>query len=338
MHSTATLCKLGHESTVSATRRTLGDALSLTRWVLKVQNVAAAADFAQVVPASSDSTNSWKQLYGSLRMANIFSYEKEIEACNGRLLKALRQHAATRKAVKLADIIAAYAYDVMFATTTGQAPSFLDTPADAARLYTAMRSWKFYSIIHGCYLRFHPFIDRLVKLVINHDRPANVLLRHLPDLDNVQSGIIGKLNKDAAHDHEQNTPELLTACIALVAAGSDAVVVHLLTTLFHIYRDDRLLERLRSEISQARIYQPPRLRYLSHCKGKLPLLHAVMRETLRLYQRETTGTSYKAPEGGVMIGDRYIPGGVSHARPSYAKPACSAWRFKSCRSVGVLSL
>jgi cytochrome P450 len=268
-------------------------------------------------------------------MANIFDYEKDIEACNIKLLDKLRKYAATGEKVKLADLVAAYAYDVMFATTTGQEPSFLDGAPNSNRLLTAMESWKFYSVLSGSYLRFHPWVDRLAKIVLGEKQSLDIVLRHLPDLDTVEQGIVGRVKQSMPHGQEAHGKELLTACVALVTAGSDAVIVHLLTTLHHIYRDPELLRRLRQEIMSAHIYQPPRLNYLLRCKEKLPLLHAVMKETLRLYQ-PSSGMSYEAPEGGVMLAEKHITEGVS-ATCTQTSRWSSKLCFTSCRITGVLS-
>ncbi|TKA75434.1 hypothetical protein B0A55_04878 [Friedmanniomyces simplex] len=243
-----------------------------------------------------------------LKMANIFHYEADIEACSTKLLSTLTGYAATGKIVKMSGLLTSYAYDAMFATTTGQKPGFLDRPKDAARLKTCMENWKFLSVLGGSYLRFHPIITRALNTISAKFDPVIHIIKHLPtDLPNAKGGIIALMREASGGIYGVEDSALRAACVALVTAGTDPIIVHALTSLFHIYSDPGLLQKLRQEIVRARIDQPPKLEYLLQRKDSLPLLQAALKETLHLYQPHKIRSSFIAPEGGVWIDEKLVP-------------------------------
>ncbi|KAK5679074.1 hypothetical protein LTS10_008731 [Elasticomyces elasticus] len=218
-------------------------------------------------------SSSYRFLAEPLRMANVFLYERDIEACSKKLVETLAGFAATGETVNMSDLITCYAYDTMFATTTGQEPRFLDRPLDASGIKTAMKNWKFYSVLYGSYLRFHPIITRAFNLVFTKPEPAAEVASHLAtDSADVKHGILAFMRKASANITEDDNREMLTACIAMVTAGSDPLIIHILTSLHHIYSDPKLLKGLRKEIDQAYIWQPPRLKFVLQRRNNLPLL------------------------------------------------------------------
>lgn len=248
-------------------------------------------------------------------MANVFHYERDIQACNRKLLDNLRLHAGNGNTVKMPDLIACYAYDVLFATTTGQQAGFLDRPRDATKVARAIRDWKFHSVLYGSYLRFHPLIDAAVKLIDGSKNFEAGMLRCLPDdLGATMRGVAAHMSFGKGSEEGEERSDLLPACMAMIVAGSDPLITHITSTLFCIYRDPELLRQLRAELRKLHIQKPPNLKYLLKCKQKLPLLHAVLQESLRLSKPHTNGFSYVAPEGGIVIGEKHVPQGVS--RPS----------------------
>ncbi|KAK5724179.1 hypothetical protein LTR17_013561 [Elasticomyces elasticus] len=278
-------------------------------------------------------SSSYRLLAEPLRMANVFLYERDIEACSQKLMETLAGFAATGETVNMSDLITCYAYDTMFATTTGQKPRFLDRPMNASGIKTAMKNWKFYSVLYGSYLRFHPIITRAFNLIFTKPEPAAEVASHLAtDSADVKHGILAFMRKASANITEDGNREMLTACIAMVTAGSDPLITHILTSLHHIYSDPKLLKELRKEIDQAYIWQPPRLKFVLQRRNNLPLLQAVLKETLRLHQ--PARPSYVAPDGGIWVGEKHVPEGcticletsAAHLNPDMYGDDAAAWR------------
>lgn len=255
-------------------------------------------------------------------MANVYHYETAIEACNQKLLETLAQYADTGEAVKMSNIIACYAYDVLYATTTGQQSTFLDRPMDAQNITSAMESWKFWAVLNGSYMRFHPLIRQVIRLCNPSNKAEREVKNHLDIGDKTEERSAAAEMLRTPSDDPDKVKHVTEACIAMVLAGSDPVITHILSSLFYIYRDPQLLRRLREEIKQSRIWQPPRMKHLMRIKSRMPLLHAVLQESLRLHQPQTTGFGYLAPEGGVMIGEKHVPEGVSHF--NFSRPTAHA--------------
>ncbi|KAK4555629.1 hypothetical protein LTR86_007382 [Recurvomyces mirabilis] len=268
------------------------------------------AQLEQIKPslADSDSTVSEKiagLVAQALSTANIFSYERAIERCNAKLVDSLNHYAANGETVKLSDLLTSYVFDIMFVTTTGQPAGYLDQPTDTAKLMTAMRTWKFYSVLHGTYFRFYPFIDEVAKMALRPKEAFSLVLERIPDVKDATGGVIAHVRDHIDAEDEDDIRQLLITTAVLITSASDPLITHLLTTLYHVYRTPEVLQALRDEIVAARIYQPPRLRYILKKKDDLPLLHAVLKETLRLHPICTA--DFIAPEGGVMIGDNLVP-------------------------------
>lgn len=62
----------------------------------------------------------------------------------------------------MTEIIARYAFEVLFTTSTGKRPGFLSkTTLDVPRLLSALEGWKVYSIAYRSYMRFHATITKV---------------------------------------------------------------------------------------------------------------------------------------------------------------------------------
>lgn len=256
----------------------------------------------------------------ALQMANIYSYEPLLDKCNLALLQALVGHAEDGGDVDLSMLIARFAYDTMFCTTTGSAPGFLEGKEDLSSLVQAIESWKFHAVLYGSYLRFHPTIakgfqwlglgtgvKRAIARRFNTDKAtANLCIAN--ELHAADSGL-----ENAPRKLDQAT---LEAAVALMISGADPVIAHLLASIYFTYQDVELVEALREELRIADLSQPPKLKELIHGKPWMSLLHAVLEESLRLIQTPTT--SFISPKGGVSIGRENVPEGVSNARACHA--------------------
>ena len=251
-------------------------------------------------------------LHEALSMANIFRYEADIDTCTQRLYQTFAKYAKSGESVRVSDLIACYAYDVLYATATGQNAGFLERPVDAQKITSALDNRKFLSVLYGSYLRFRPSVYAAIRALWPKVNAERQILDHL-DVDDAhkRSAAVQMLLADSGEDenHAKRTTE---ACVALILAGADPLITSLVTSLFYIYSNPKLLQSLRDEISRSQMWQPPRIKYLMNVKARLPILNAVLQESLRLQQPNPTNSTYVAPEGGVMIGEKHVPEGVSH--------------------------
>ncbi|KAH6605547.1 Cytochrome P450 [Trichoderma cornu-damae] len=96
----------------------------------------------------------------------------------------------------------------------------------------------------------------------------------------------------------------------IVVAGSDTTAVTLTHIFFELAYDKNLVNALQKEFDA--------LPSLAHDNlMKIPLLEAVINETLRLHPPVPSGTQRMTPPEGMQIGERRIPGNIIVQVPSY---------------------
>lgn len=95
----------------------------------------------------------------------------------------------------------------------------------------------------------------------------------------------------------------------MIWAGSDTTAVALTSIFYHLHRQPTVLAKLRAEIDDA--FATGALSYplRFHDCIKLPYLHAVVREAMRIHPSLGTGLPRIVPPGGATICGRYFPGG-----------------------------
>ena len=250
-------------------------------------------------------------LHSALKMANIFQYESNIEKCNDLLLQTLAELDRGDDEVDLADLVVRYAYDILFATTVGAPPGFLASQLNTAKLTDAAEKWKFMSVIPGSYLRLHPVITGVIKLFGLCKAYDRDIRKHIRSDTTTGNSAMQILDKHEHGDGARPSTETWEACIALIIAASDPAITHLLASLFYIYQDPTLVTRVRNEIKAASISHPPKLKELIHGRPQMRLLHATLQESLRLIRPHGHASRYTVAQGGVTIGGKHIPGGVS---------------------------
>lgn len=255
----------------------------------------------------------------ALQMANVFRYEPLLEKCNLALLRALLEHAENDDEVDLCSLIARYAYDTMFCTTTGSSPGFLEQQKDVSSLIEALETWKFYSILYGSYFRFHPNISALLQRLGLGRSLKSTIAKHLNTGIATEVACVANELRPLIEPPDEAPWNLeratLEASIALMTSGADPVITHLLASIYFTYHDQELVEALRDEIEAAGLSEPPKLKQLIHAKPQMPLLHAVLQESLRLIK--SPASSFISPKGGIEIGRGSIPEEVSHPHASF---------------------
>lgn len=237
-------------------------------------------------------------------MANIWNYEADIQRCNDALLQTFADYAQTGENINFADVVARYAYDTVFVTTIGEPAGFLQRNLDVARIKGALERWKFTAILCGTYFRFHPFITRLA-CSLQPDNLQSVVAEHL------HSGPSDHTNITS----DAKSHSTLEACVALMIAGADPAITHILAALLCIYQDEEVLEKIRAEIKAARLSQPPTIKELLYAAPRMPYLHAALHESLRLICPHS-GYTFAVPEGGCSIMYKDVAEGVSSSMSS----------------------
>ena len=99
--------------------------------------------------------------------------------------------------------------------------------------------------------------------------------------------------------------------MVLLLSEADPTIAHILAALYFAYQTSDLVEALREEIRDANLDQTPKIKDLIHKKLQMPLLYAVLQESLRLIRTQTAGSIHTVPKDGITIAERHITEGVS---------------------------
>ncbi|KAF2173103.1 hypothetical protein M409DRAFT_49590 [Zasmidium cellare ATCC 36951] len=268
-----------------------------------------------------------QRLENSVRMANVYRNEHLIEKCNHQLLRLLSNAAETGESVQLSPLLARYAYETMLATTTGQFAGFLQIDPDADRIQAQMKDWKFFAVLYGSYLKYHPLIAKILKKCGVRGDSQHELFRGTRSSQETDDNADSMPDSSSGQQKEEQAllPGDAEARIALTLAGADPAVILIRTALSYIYSDTGLLQQLREEMKTADVSETPNFKELIAKRFKMPLLHAVLLECIRLNTPLETGPTYKTREEDVLVGGYPVPKGttiaieptIAHVNPTH---------------------
>ncbi|KAL3448088.1 cytochrome P450 [Aspergillus insuetus] len=104
--------------------------------------------------------------------------------------------------------------------------------------------------------------------------------------------------------------DVVTEVWAVIWAGSDTTATALTSIFYHVHKHPQALAKLRAEIDGA--FEDGRLQFPIRYSDarKLPYLHAVILESMRVHPSIGIGLPREVPPGGAKIGGTFIPGGI----------------------------
>jgi cytochrome P450 len=108
--------------------------------------------------------------------------------------------------------------------------------------------------------------------------------------------------------------QLVEDSILLQIAGSDTTQSSLVFALYHLTANNEIQQELREEIRNA-VPSGEQLRF-SHI-AKLPLLEAVIHETMRLHPAVPSGMPRYTPKDGIWVDEIFIPGEMCVSTPTW---------------------
>ncbi|EKG16038.1 Cytochrome P450 [Macrophomina phaseolina MS6] len=105
-----------------------------------------------------------------------------------------------------------------------------------------------------------------------------------------------------------SVPELKATCFTMLIAGSETTATALSGTTYLLLKNPQAMKRLSDEIRE-RFRSQSEICFES--TSKLPFLHAVVNEGLRMYPPVPSGFPRRVPAGGSMISGYYAPGNTA---------------------------
>ncbi|CAN8102493.1 unnamed protein product [Discula destructiva] len=213
-----------------------------------------------------------------------------------------------------------YAFDVMGMLTFSKRYSFLDEGDDVGGMLGAIYAY----MVNAAPLTQIPWADRLLfKNWLAHAvrRPPSLpilqVVANAVDQRKVQVEIgkgfngrpdfLAKFMEIAATHPDLPQGIVSNWTFTNVIAGSDSVGAVITTMMFHLLQNPNSMRKLQTELQSANLTRPnPRL---SEIQG-LPYLDACMWEAIRLHPAFALPYERVVPQGGITIGQYYLPAGT----------------------------
>ncbi|KAL2173995.1 cytochrome P450 monooxygenase-like protein [Thermothelomyces heterothallicus CBS 202.75] len=242
----------------------------------------------------------------------IQGYDPRITKAINQLLRAIDRHKG--QPLDVSKWFSFFVFDVMEDLAFNKSSNMLENGQEAyvfktirtdmfnIALFTHM-PWllpfvKRTPILNWNYLEFLDWIQKLID-----ERKQKE-----PELPDIFSWILAAYEKSPKTKRDQLN--LHGDAQLIVIAGSDSVAAALSHVFFHLAWDPSLVKRLQAEFDA--------LPDISHDNlMTVPLLDAVINETMRLHPPVPSGTQRMTPPEGLWIGDRFIPGNTIVQVPSY---------------------
>ena len=255
-----------------------------------------------------------RSLRGCLQMERLNRNEHLIDACNA-LFRCVLQDAAQKQApVDLANLLTRYAFDVTFSLTTGERAGFIDNRPNANKIYSKLESWKFYSVLYGSYLRYHPLLKALLPIIRCRsqgqdafDPVLEVLGQRIPT-----EPACTQAREGGVADSDEHKPACvgdLEARTALAITGADSATSLSLAVLKHVGTDEELQHLLLTEMTEAGLTSHASFQDLARHKLHMPRTNALIQHHMRILGLHDIGLSYVSPEGGFKHDENIIEAG-----------------------------
>lgn len=183
-----------------------------------------------------------------------------------------------------------------------------------AMIFESVKSGRFASV-----LKYFPRIAPIVKaLVIPKHLIAKRYQNYYYTMEKVGYRLKQKsdrpdlisfmLRDDNPYKEPLTRSEIETNAAVIIIAGSETTATLLSGATYHLLRNPETYKKLTQEI---RGYFKTPEEIGSTSTKNLPYLEAVIEESLRIYSPIPSGFVRQVPEGGAIISDRFVAGGVS---------------------------
>ncbi|KAJ5320466.1 hypothetical protein N7508_000749 [Penicillium antarcticum] len=273
-----------------------------------------------------------RRLVGAMySQSNVLKYEP----CIDRLIDLFRQQmknlSESGESMDMSVWLERYTFDVMGEIFHGREGGFgmirddkdynrwcylMSVMPDVGASITYM-PWGFQSLYMISQLAFQNTRDGILGMLDTVKQAKNAASQrwtvmqeggHYPKTD-MLSGLL-EMVREKGDKIKWNFSDVVVEVWSVIWAGSDTTATALTAIFYHLHKNPTKLAKLRQEIDtafqQGRLEDPVRF----SAARKLPYLHAVVMESMRIHPSTGAGFPREVPSGGVQLCGTFVPGGV----------------------------
>ncbi|KAL4789126.1 cytochrome P450 [Aspergillus venezuelensis] len=260
-----------------------------------------------------------KNVASAYTLSNLIKSEEHMDAMVKLMLKRFDQFAAKQELINLDYWFNFLAFDIVGEVVFSESFGFLESGKDLGGSIANSRSLNAYIVAAGYFQWLHnltlgnPMLTKLDLMPNNHlfDTTMAALQRRQSN-PNPRNDMIEHWKKTLQEHPERMTmTDLQATATGTVGAGADTISGALQSFVYHMLREAKCLEKLRTEIdaerAQGRCNDP--VVSFTHAQN-MEYLQACIKESLRIFGPVPFGLARMAPKGGLRIGDSFFPEGT----------------------------
>lgn len=263
-------------------------------------------------------------------MSSLLSYESYVDSCVDIFISKLTNFAQSGVTIDLAHWFQCYAFDTLGEITYSERFGFLDDGSDIAGTMAALDKSLVYSTLVGIFPWIHPYLYAVMEKIPgtgaagrtylmqfvqkkiderDRNRKQGDLAMGIPLDDASPRDFLDKMSDAHEKDPEKVTKyHIFMIGLSNIIAGSDTTAVSLSSVVYHLMTSPQCLLKLRQEIDDHG-YRKKRLSFKE--LQEMSYLQAVIKEALRLHPATGLPLWRVVPEGGVQLGDHWLPAGTN---------------------------
>ncbi|KAL8851458.1 MAG: hypothetical protein Q9221_003637 [Calogaya cf. arnoldii] len=239
----------------------------------------------------------------------------------------------------MCQMIRFYAYDALANITFGQMFGTLEKTSDVNGLIETIAAFIRYGQVVGVFVEWHPIIIRLLQALTPG---GNKGLLHLKSIG---ENAMKRMDSDPTSSESTNNNELVlkqeksqerphsfvsvmqerhlkdpsnfsrddatSHMLPNIIAGADTTSATVNAAVYYLWRNARVLAKLRDELDKWAAAKAPRRTVISMAEAQeLPYLQAVLKETMRMFPGLGNNLVRVVPDGGLTIVKQFFPAGT----------------------------
>ncbi|GME52508.1 Cytochrome P450 [Neofusicoccum parvum] len=256
-------------------------------------------------------------------MSALLKMEQPVNECIEIFEQRLREMASSGREMDLQWWMQCYAFDVIAAVSVAKRFGFLDAGEDGLELISTLDGFLWYAAHVGVYSEFHRTIFRISQRLGKHGLAKTMeftikqVTERLNDNKDPEKRVEGQdflaklLRLHEEEPRNVQMADVLGVIQGNIGAGSDTTSITLTSIFWNVFRNPRVLEKLRAEIDEkyaaGELSDPVTFAEAQ----KLPYLQAVLQEGLRMHPATGLPMWRAVPKGGAELAGRYFPEGAT---------------------------